>query len=48
MNVQPQKYEMTMEILSEIFNNAANNKASGRDRIVMYCPKKLTSIHGYF
>ena len=48
MNVQPQKYEMTMEILSKIFNNAANNKAPGRDRIVMYWLKKLTSTHGYF
>ena len=48
MNVQPQKYEMTMEILSKIFNNAANNKAPGRDGIVMYWLKKLTSTHGYF
>ena len=48
MNIQPQKYEMTMEILSKIFNNAANNKAPGRDRIVMYWLKKLTSTHGYF
>ena len=48
MNVQPQKYEITMEILSKIFNNAANNKALGRDRIVMYWLKKLTSTHGYF
>ena len=43
MNVKPQKYEMTLEILSKIFNNAANNKAPGRDRIVMYWLKKLTS-----
>ena len=48
MNVQPQKYEMTMEILNKIFNNAANNKAPGCDRIVMYWLKKLTSTHGYF
>ena len=48
MNVQPQKYEMTMEILSKIFNNVAINKAPGSDRIVMYWLKKLTSIHGYF
>ena len=48
MNVQPQKYEMTMEILGKIFNNAASNKAPGCDRIVMYWLKKLTSTHGYF
>ena len=48
MNVQPQKYEMTVEILSKIFNNAANNKAPGRCRIVMYWLKKLTSTHEYF
>ena len=48
MNVQPQKYEMTMEILSKFFKNTANNKAPGCDRIVMYWLKKLTSTHGYF
>ena len=39
---------MTMEILSKVFNNAANNKAPGHDRIVMYWLKKLTSAHRYF
>ena len=31
-----------------IFNKAANNKAPGRDRIVMYWLKKVTSTHRHF
>ena len=47
-DVQPKTYELTIDILHKIFSKAANNKAKGRDRIVMHWLKKLTSTHTYF
>ena len=47
-NVEPTKYELTFDVLNKIFNKAANNKALGRDRIVMYWLKKVTSAHRHF
>ena len=44
-SVQPKTYKLTIDILNKIFSKAANNKAPGRDRIVMNWLKKLQSTH---
>ena len=44
-SAQQKTYKVTVEILLEILKRAANNKALGRDLIVMYWIKNLTSCH---
>ena len=44
-STQQKTYKVTLEILLEILKRAANNKAPGRDLIVMYWIKNLTSCH---
>ena len=44
-SAQQKTYKVTLEILLEILKRAANNNAPGRDLIVMYWIKKLTSCH---
>ena len=45
VRVRSRKHKVTLEISLEILKRAANNKAPGRDLIVMYWIKKLTSCH---
>ena len=47
-NVEQKEYELTSDVLNKIFNKAANNKAPGKDIIVMYWLKKVTSTHRHF
>ena len=41
------EYRVTLSIVNEILKRSANNKAPGRDLIVMYWIKKLTACHSY-
>ena len=41
------EYRITLPIVNEILKPSANNKAPGRDLIVMYWIKKLTACHSY-